>query len=154
MTKKNLRSERLFYLTHWDWSFLNWAFNGTKIAVQDIDGHVEHKGYNLFLETKLPGTTIPLAQAVTHLSWQDRGDTVMVIWGKDNEAEKVRLYNANGGILQGPANNIDVALLVRGWYLWVESQVRRRRHYDLDRLKIKPLQPLLDSLFTRIKDHG
>lgn len=110
----------------WDWAILDGCFGSTKIKPTDIDGAVERHGYFLCLETKKPGVPIPLGQYLFFESWVAQGNTVIVIWGPQNDPKKVQMFSPflpfPDGKIWEPASVDILRQRVVNWFEWAERQ--------------------------------
>ena len=113
----NLKSIENFMAKFWDWTFLNKCFWPTTIRVTDIDGFVERNDQFLFIETKDPGVDIPLGQQRLFDSVIRRGDSYMVIWGKQGHPP-YRLFFKSPTIVENNRNATedDIQRTVTLWF--------------------------------------
>lgn len=123
-----INNPELFVAGLWDWAFLEPCFTGTKIRPSDIDGAVEHNGHTLFIETKHPGVSIPTGQDIMFKSWQRDRNTVFVVWGETNRAERVRVYwPTNDSVTTDDCDNEGLAGLVSRWLIYARKQPKHQR---------------------------
>lgn len=111
MTIRNLEA---FIKSLWDWNCLAGCFGEENkyFSPTDIDGIVEKKGYFLLLETKNPGKEIPDGQKIMFDRLIRRGFTIIIIWGKPGEPEKIQQWPHK----PRPANLEYLRMIVSAWY--------------------------------------
>lgn len=113
-----------FCASLWDWGCLDGCFGESKIKTSDIDGIIEHHGYFLVLESKLPNVNIPQGQEILlrQLGRIPYGlFTVFVIWGFPQHPERLRLITSTVDYTE----NADLERLryrVNRWYEWAEKR--------------------------------
>jgi hypothetical protein len=89
----NIRDPQKFLENIWDWTPYNECFSPTKIRITDIDGAVERNGCFLFIETKLPGESLPLGQRIMYDALANSPlVNVLIVWGKPNRPEAYQLW--------------------------------------------------------------
>jgi len=111
----------------WDWAILDGCFGDTKIRPTDIDAYAERNGHKLFIETKAPGVALPdsSGQMIALRSLVKDGHAVMILWGKQNRPEKMRLLTPTKD--QTATVTLDqVRTIVRQWYAWADRTPYRR----------------------------
>lgn len=144
------RPDLFFGEGHWDWNFLNSCFAGTKIRLQDIDGHVEYRGYHLFIEAKLPNVKVKQAQEIVHRTLQaQKVNTVLVVWGRPQEAEYARLYTMTGMVFEGPISQVDFAMIVQAWF---DGAKKKPRAVIPRNTKPQPIDPVLERIRKTFED--
>lgn len=126
----------------WDWSILDGCFGQTKIAPTDIDGITERNGRFLLIETKSLGVPIPNGQSILFDNLIAKGFTVLVIWGKANEPEKLQIWG-----LKKPyrADINELRSIVSQWFKWADGLKPRRQEKQIEQL-IKGVKQLLQKL--------
>lgn len=88
----NIKNIRHYKDSFWDWTPFNTAFGDSNIRISDMDGHVEHNGYHLFIETKSPGAKMPRGQEIANCSLSDDyGHTLVCVWGENNQTEAITI---------------------------------------------------------------
>ncbi len=105
----------------WDWGILDGCFGSSRIQPTDIDGFIERRGHKLFIETKAPGVELPDhdGQMIALRSLVNDGCSVMILWGQQNQPEKMRL-------LVGDCDRIEyvtldrVRQIISQWYQWAD----------------------------------
>lgn len=103
----------------WDWAILDGCFGDTRIKPSDIDGYAERNGHKLFIETKAPGVALPdnSGQMIALRSLVNDGHAVMILWGKQNRPERMRLLTPTKD--QTATVTLDqVRTIVRQWYAY------------------------------------
>lgn len=123
MTINNMR---LYEEGIWDWGFLNDCFPGTKIRVTDIDGAVERNGKFLFIETKKPGTPIPMGQEIFFKNQVALGNCVMYVWGQRNNPVKIRIVTPVADRTFENATEDTVKRLVKLWFAMANREGKKR----------------------------
>lgn len=110
----NIRNEKYYHDSWWDWTPYNQCFDGTKIRITDVDGLVERKGHFLLIETKRPGVDIPSGQRILfdRLKEQPRWN-ILVIWGETNCPQTYQLWGYST-IYRG--NQSDIIQVLRRWF--------------------------------------
>jgi len=120
MTIRNLEA---FMAGLWDWAILDGCFGETRIMPSDTDGEVERNGHFLVLEAKSPGVLISQGQRIKFQHRAQRGDTVMVIWGKQNKPENIMIWRPYCRF--GPDSfACDISKfrdLVSSWFDWADK---------------------------------
>lgn len=117
-----IRNEDYYMDGIWDWSILRGCFGQTKIEPTDIDGCIERHGHKLFIETKQPGTDMPLGQSITLDSMTMDGHTVIVVWGKKNHPERIRVITPFGQEDLEQADLETFRGIVSRWFAWADKQ--------------------------------
>lgn len=115
-----------------DWAMLKGCFGGGSISPEDIDGHVERGGVCLFLEHKLPGVKVKMAQDIAFDALRKQGNTVIVFWGRSPDGcdiECMQVYypsphNENFPAPK-PATLEDLREVCRWWYQHCPTPSRR-----------------------------
>ena len=101
----------------WDWAILDGCFGQSRVKPMDIDGYLERHGHKLFFETKAPGVELPKAQFDALHSLVDDGHTVMLLWGRQNQPERMRLITPHCDFTEDV--DLDrVLAVVRQWFAW------------------------------------
>lgn len=118
-----IRDVKKFQDNIWDWAILEGCFGKTRISLSDLDGAAERNGELLIIETKLPNVDVPLGQ---HIMFQNlcakNKATVIVVWGKRNTPEKLRVYHA-GEMHPDKECTLDtLRKYVARWFEWADSQ--------------------------------
>src|SRR5690349_8230975 len=111
-----------FVANLWDWAILDDCFTG-KIRPTDIDGLVERNGCFLLLEAKSPGVSIGTGQQRTFDALLSKGFTIIIIWGKPQQPERIRVSTMHNGKVvthEQPANADVLRAMVRRWFLFVD----------------------------------
>lgn len=116
-----INNKDAYFASLWDWGFLNGCFGTTKIKPSDMDGYVERNGRFIWIETKLPGVEIPEGQRITFSNLVKRGDTVLVVWGKPNETEKILLMTPHIEKEYEDADNDLFRDIVGKWFSWANT---------------------------------
>uniref|UniRef100_A0A6H1ZA68 Putative single-stranded DNA-binding protein n=1 Tax=viral metagenome TaxID=1070528 RepID=A0A6H1ZA68_9ZZZZ len=107
----------------WNWECLNGCFGETSIKPTDIDGFIERKGRFLIIETKLPRADIPQGQEITFKALLDTGHfTIMIIWGKPNEPEKIKVLAGTATKTYDPADIEKLREITKKWFKWADSE--------------------------------
>lgn len=123
MTIRNLKS---FTGGLWDWGILDGCFGNTKIAPTDLDGLVERNGRFLVLEAKGSGKAIGYGQQKTFDAMQKTGVfTVIVVWGKPNMPEKLKVFTSKATLEYEPADLNKLRAVVRQWFAWANRERHR-----------------------------
>lgn len=105
----------------WDWKVLDGCF-GRVIKPSDIDGHVERKGFFLYLETKSPTAELKEGQEISITNRvRDGISTHMVIWGNPGEPQVIWVYRPAPKHQNNPekypnANLTTLQRLCRDWF--------------------------------------
>ena len=120
MALTNIRSEKTFINSWWDWTVYNDCFVPTKIKISDIDGIVERRGHFLWIECKRPGEAITKGQEIMHNALtKNRSFTVLILWGETNEPVKFRITSEKGKMCEKAGiNQEDVKELISKWFNW------------------------------------
>lgn len=116
----NIRNEGHFTASFWDWTPFNSLFK-YGIRISDIDGVVERNGHVLYIETKLPGANVPTGQERLHDAWVEKGDTVLLVWGKPNRPQSALLRHGATAREIKPCSTDDLNDIVRRWFSWADS---------------------------------
>lgn len=117
-----INNPEMFVASLWDWGFLEPCFRGTRIRPSDLDGVTEHNGHTLFIETKLPGVSVPAGQEIMFRAWQKDGNTVFVVWGHPNHAQAIQIYYPNGHTTHiTPCDNAGLAGYVARWFGYAKT---------------------------------
>jgi len=114
------------------WEFITWAFNGTKITPMDYDAVIERKGHRLIMETKEKGKKVDLGQAITLMNEWRLGATILQISGKcPEEINGYWLFKEGGWTFNDAVMNkektfvkaewMDISYLVHRWYHWANK---------------------------------
>jgi hypothetical protein len=122
-----INNQSLYEKGIWDWGILDGCFGETKIKPTDIDGAVERNGKYLFLETKQPGAQLPVGQFIFYKRLVDMGNTVIFIWGENNNPVELRIITPHIDKVFKPSNvKTDMTTFLRetvaSWFAWAESQ--------------------------------
>lgn len=116
----NIRNVQSFMDNTPDWAWLNGVFTNKRIKVTDGDGMVERAGNLLILEVKSPGKELPLGQAIMYSNLSKAGTaTVIVLWGKNDTYNKMRVYTATGKYRDyEDIDNDRVIETIQQWEIW------------------------------------
>ena len=120
----NIKNEVFFRDSMWDWTPFNKCFR-YGIRISDIDGVVERNGKCLYIETKSPGTPIPIGQQKLHQQWLRKGDTVLIVWGQPNSPESALLMHSDKW--KKRYDNCDNELLeriVKEWFEYADKRIK------------------------------
>lgn len=120
MTINNL--ER-FTANLWDWAILDGCFTG-KMRPTDIDGLIERNGKFLLLEAKSPGVAIGYGQQRTYDALLRNNFTIIIIWGKPQQPERIRVSTMHNGKVVTHERAADADVLrdvVKRWFLFANG---------------------------------
>ena len=112
----------------WDWGILEGCFGGSRIQPMDIDGYIERRGRKLFIETKAPGVELSdrAGQMIALRSLVDDGHAVLIIWGQQNQPERLRLITPNCDRTES-ATLERVRTIIGQWYSWADRTPQANR---------------------------
>lgn len=124
-----INNPRAYMAGIWDWGIFGGCFGQSRVRPMDIDGYLERRGRKLFIETKAPGVELPKAQFDALHSLVDDGHTVMLLWGRQNQPERMRLITPHCDFTEDV--DLDrVQAVVSQWYAWADrthnQQIRHR----------------------------
>ena len=121
----SIRNWGAFIKSLWDWTFLEGCFGSSKVSPSDIDGVVEHYGAVLFIETKMPGATIPQGQQLLFDALANLPHCfVLVIWGIDNVPQQAQLWKHWDSPRLADVDS--VRRVFSEWWLYAEKKGRDR----------------------------
>jgi hypothetical protein len=120
-----IRNEKAFLEGFWDWGMLDSCFPG-RIKVSDIDGIVQRGNSFLVLETKKPGVLVPKGQEIMFKAMQQKGFTILILWGTQNNPVEMQVYYPNGQISKKkPADVNKFKEIVSWWVLQAENELTK-----------------------------
>lgn len=125
----------------WDWAILDGCFGQSRVRPTDVDGFIERNGHKFFLECKAPGVALPdsSGQMIALKSLVNDGHAVMILWGKQNRPEKMRLLTPTKD--QTATVTLDqVRAIVRQWYAWADRTPYRRPAATVTHRTVEPIE--------------
>ena len=123
----SIKNPHSFLAGVWDWGILRGCFGQTRIEPTDIDGLVERNGYFLVLEAKSPNAKVKTGQKITFESMLKTGKfTVMIIYGQQNQPEKVEVWTPHEKRTFDPAGTDMLKALVAQWFVYVEGLGKKK----------------------------
>lgn len=101
----------------WDWACLDGCFGEAKIKPKQIDGLVERNSRFLLLETFSPEIKLPYREDVIFRRLIQTGlFTVIIVWGENNNANKIELRTSREIKHYENANNNTLWNIVTQWF--------------------------------------
>lgn len=118
-----INNAELYVQGVWDWGFLDDCFAPTRIKVTDIDGAVERNGYELIIETKRKGASVPTGQAIMFRNKVKKGHAVLIIWGRQaDDLFDIEYWTLEGIVKRNGANLEFIKSLVKDWFAWANGK--------------------------------
>lgn len=118
MGRGAIRNPEAFLAARWDWSFLEGCFGQTRISPSDIDACIERNGHFLWMENKPADGSVPRGQARIFDRLRARGDTVIVISGRQEEPPW------HMQIWPGPRRQVtkyEIRSYIAAWFSWADG---------------------------------
>lgn len=112
-----IRNKEAYFASQWDWACLDGCFGETRISPTDVDGLVERRGHILVMEAKLPGVQVTTGQRITlDVLSKKPGVSVLIVWGKPGQPERIRFMGNNGERDWNEANIDTLREIVSKWF--------------------------------------
>lgn len=147
-----IENERAFLDGIWDWAILDGCFGDTRIKPTDIDGMTERNGHFLMLECKAPGVPVKQGQAILIRRLVETGFfTVMIVWGQQNQPEKLRISGTMGDREIDPCN---IELFRHYVALWFDQANQQKPGIITTPLLTRKVIQMFDDLHIQISTNN
>nr|AGC72350.1 single-stranded DNA-binding protein [uncultured bacterium A1Q1_fos_2004] len=124
----------------WDWAILDGCFGDSKIKPMDIDGYIERRGHKFFLECKAPGVEPSYAQYTALRSLVSDGHAVMMLWGRRDQPEKLRLMAGKCDRVEEDIDLGRVRQIISDWYQWADRTPRQPTAKPATAKTVEPIE--------------